>query len=169
MKIAVSTSGTTLDSEVEPRFGRCAGFILFDTETRNFQYLDNSAQQNLSQGAGIQAAQMIVEAGAEVLITGQVGPKAAQVLDRTGIRIHACTGGTVQEALQALEQNKLKQFGLDDAARVVPDKTYGQGMGGGGRGRGPGQGGRGMGGGGRGRGPGQGGRGMGGGGGRGRM
>ena len=81
MKIAVSTSGKTLDSEVEPRFGRCAGFILFDTETRNFQYLDNSAQQNLSQGAGIQAAQMIVEAGAEVLITGQVGPKAAQVLE----------------------------------------------------------------------------------------
>lgn len=173
MKIAISTSGKTLDSNVEPRFGRSPGFILFDTDTQNVQYLDNAPQQNLSQGAGIQTAQMIAEAGAQVVITGQVGPKAAQVLDQFKIKIHACAGGTVREALQALDQNALKAFSLDDAAQVVPNKPGsqdmgGRGMGGGGQGRGPGQGGRGMGGGGRGRGPGQGGRGMGGGGGQGR-
>ena len=132
MKIAISTSGKTLDSNVEPRFGRSAGFILFDTDTQNVQYLDNAAQQNLSQGAGIQTAQMIAEAGAQVVITGQVGPKAAQVLDQFKIKIHACAGGTVREALQALDQNALKAFSLDDAAQVVPNKPGSQDMGGGG-------------------------------------
>ncbi|WP_373501754.1 NifB/NifX family molybdenum-iron cluster-binding protein [Desulfococcus sp.] len=148
MKIAISTSGKTLDSDVEPRFGRSPGFILFDTDTQNVQYLDNAAQQNLSQGAGIQTAQMIAEAGTQVVITGQVGPKAAQVLDQSKIKIHACAGGTVREALKALDENALKAFSLDDAAQVVPNKPGDQDMGGVGRGRGPGQGGRGMGGGG---------------------
>ena len=70
MKIAVSAKGTSVDSEVDPRFGRTIGFVLFDTETGSSTYLDNSTHQDLSQGAGIQTAQMIVEAGTEVLITG---------------------------------------------------------------------------------------------------
>ena len=164
MKIVVSTTGKSLDSNVESRFGRSTGFILFDTDTQNFRYLDNSAQTHLSQGAGIQTAQMIVEAGADVIITGQMGPKAAEALSRSEIKIYACAGGTVQEALQALDQNTLKALSSNDAVQAGPGKAGGQGMGGGGRGRGPSQGGRGMGGGGRGRGPSQGGRGMGGGG-----
>jgi predicted Fe-Mo cluster-binding NifX family protein len=161
MKIAISTTGKTLDSPVEPRFGRSPGYILFDTDTQDLQYLDNAAQQRLAQGAGIQAAQMVIDAGAEALITGQVGPKAAQVLDQSKIRIYGAAGGTVREAIDALTENRLNPLSADDAA---PAKWAGQGTGCGGLGRGPAQGGRGMGGGGRGRGPAQGGRGMGGGG-----
>jgi predicted Fe-Mo cluster-binding NifX family protein len=152
MKIAVSAKGTSVDSEVDSRFGRTIGFILFDTETGSSTYLDNSAHRDLSQSTGIQTAQMIVEAGTEVLISGQIGPKASKVLSRTGIKSYVCSSGTVKEAIQALENNELKERSVDEV-QSGPGKMGGRGMGGGKRGRGPSQGGQGMGGGARGQGP----------------
>ena len=147
MKIAVSTRGQSLDSAMDPRFGRGPGFILFDTETGRSDYLDNSAQAAMTQGTGIKAAQMLAEAGAGVLITGQMGPKAARVLRRSGIKVYMGAGGTVQDAIKALERGDLKQMD-SNMLQVGPGKMGGRGMGGGGRGMGGG--GRGMGGGGRG-------------------
>lgn len=79
MIIAVSTKDKALDSFMDPRFGRCKGFILQDTENNSTSYIDNASQRNLSQGTGIKAAQMVSDTGTEVLITGQLGPKAARV------------------------------------------------------------------------------------------
>jgi predicted Fe-Mo cluster-binding NifX family protein len=156
MKIAISTKGTTPDSAVDPRFGRTAGFLLFDTDTGNFTYLDNAAHREMPQSAGIQCARMLCDAGTQVLITGQIGPKAVQVLNQAGIQIYMGSGGTVQGALQALRQNQLQPL-TDEAVQPGPGKMGGRGMGGGG---GRGMGGGGMGGGG-GRGMGSGGRGAG--------
>ena len=161
MKISVSARGESLDSEVDPRFGRTAGFVLFDSESGSAEYLDNSAQQDFAKGTGVKAAQLIAKAGAEALITGQLGPNAAQFLRKSGIKIYACTSGTVREAIQMLQENGLEEL-ADDDIQPGPGKMGGRGMGGGGRGRGPSQGGRGKGGAGRGRGPGAGGRGQGG-------
>jgi predicted Fe-Mo cluster-binding NifX family protein len=135
MKIAVSSKGMSADSDVDPRFGRSTGFVLLDTETEESGYLDNSARRTLSTGTGVQTAKRIVENGTEVLITGQMGPKAARVLKKSGVKIYGCTGGTVREAVRALEQKQLKELG-DDAIRPGPGKMGGRGMGGGGRGRG---------------------------------
>jgi predicted Fe-Mo cluster-binding NifX family protein len=146
MKIAVSAKGKSLSSPVDIRFGRCSGFVLFDTDTGNADYLDNSTQRELKQGAGVGTVQMIAEAGTQVLITGQLGPKAAKVLGKSGIDVYACSSGTVQEAVRSLEQNKLKVLS-DETIQPGPGKMGGQGLGGGGRGRGPSQGGRGKGGG----------------------
>jgi predicted Fe-Mo cluster-binding NifX family protein len=143
MKITVSARGRTLESEMDPRFGRSAGFVLFDTETDQTAYLDNSTQMGLAQGIGIKTAQMIADAGTNVLITGQMGPKAAQVLSRSGIKIYMCTTGTVQGAIQALERNELNLLG-SSMLQAGPGKMRGRGMGGGGRG--VAQGGRGRGG-----------------------
>jgi predicted Fe-Mo cluster-binding NifX family protein len=132
MKIAVSSTGKSLDSEVDPRFGRSAGFILFDSESGNISYLDNSAQRELAQGTGIKTAQMIADAGMDVLITGQLGPKAAKVLNKSGIKMYACTGGNVKEAIRAWEEQRLQE--LSDV-QPGPGKMGGRGMGGGGRGR----------------------------------
>jgi predicted Fe-Mo cluster-binding NifX family protein len=151
MKIGVSARGESLDSEVDPRFGRTAGFVLFDSETASADYLDNSAQRDSTKGTGVKAAQLIAKAGAAVLITGQLGPNAAQFLKKSGIKIYACTSGTVREAIQALQENTLAELGADDI-QPGPGKMGGRGMGGGGQGRGPSKGGRGQGGGGRGRG-----------------
>jgi predicted Fe-Mo cluster-binding NifX family protein len=137
MKIAVSAKGEALDSEVDPRFGGSSGFVLFDTDTGNADYLDNSTQRHLSQGTGVQKAKMIAEAGAETLITGQLGPKAARVLDldKSGIKIYLCRRGNVRQAIQALEADNLNELS-GEATQPGHGKMGGRGMKGGGRVRG---------------------------------
>jgi predicted Fe-Mo cluster-binding NifX family protein len=164
MKIAISASGPGLESPFEPRFGRAPGFVIFDTDTQGAEFLDNSKNQNLPQGAGIQTAQMITNAGAEVLVTGNIGPKASQALENSTLKIFSCQAETVGQAVQAFQNGNASAPGGSAAGQ---SGTGGRGTGSG-TGRGVAGGGRGMGGGGRGRGPGQGGRGMGGGGGGGR-
>ncbi|MBS3755281.1 MAG: NifB/NifX family molybdenum-iron cluster-binding protein [Desulfobacterales bacterium] len=176
MKIAVSARGQSLQDPLESSFGRCAGFVVFDTDTRSSSFLDNSQQQDLAQGAGIQTAQMVSGAGVDVLISGRIGPKALQALSQSRIQLYASSAATVQEAIDAFQRNELSPIstatGQPGAAEGMggggggrgPDQG-GQGMGGGARGRGRSQGGQGLGGGAKGKGPGQGGRGRGGGGG----
>jgi predicted Fe-Mo cluster-binding NifX family protein len=134
MKISISARGETLDSEVDPRFGRTAGFVLFNTESGSADYLDNSAQWDSSKGTGVKTAQMVAKAGAEALITGQLGPNAAQSLRKSGIKIYACTSGTVREAIEALLEKKLEELS-DDEIQPGPGKLGGRGMGGRGRGQ----------------------------------
>lgn len=86
-RIAVTSEGPTLQHAVDPRFGRAGGFVVVDTDTMETTYVDNGASQVLAQGAGIQAAENIVNAGAEVLLTGFVGPKAFAALQAAGVRI----------------------------------------------------------------------------------
>jgi predicted Fe-Mo cluster-binding NifX family protein len=143
MKVAISSTGQTMDSDVDPRFGRAAGFVVVNTESGEADYLDNTAHRDRSQGAGIAAAKGVVDAGAEALVTGQMGPKAAQVLSRASIPVYQCVRGTVREAVSALQANTLPSFD-EDAIQEGPGKRGGRGMGGGGgRGRGGGGGGAG--------------------------
>jgi predicted Fe-Mo cluster-binding NifX family protein len=135
MKIAVSAKGKSLDSGVDRRFGGSIGFVLIDTDTGNATYLDNSTQRDLSQAAGIRTAKMITEAGADARITGQLGPKAARVLIKAGIKSYLCRNGNVREAIQALEANTLSELS-DETIQPGPGKIGGCGMRGGGRGRG---------------------------------
>jgi predicted Fe-Mo cluster-binding NifX family protein len=77
--IAVSSEGPTLNDAVDPRFGRAAGFVIVEPDGA-IRYLDNGASQAMAHGAGIETARRIAEAGATVLVTGVVGPKAATAL-----------------------------------------------------------------------------------------
>lgn len=86
-KIAVSCEGPSLDARVDPRFGRAAGFLVVDPKTLAFDYFDNGSTQVMSQGAGIQAAEIVANAGATVVLTGFVGPKAFQALSAAKIRV----------------------------------------------------------------------------------
>jgi predicted Fe-Mo cluster-binding NifX family protein len=161
MKIAVSSKGQSLQDGLDPSFGRCPGFVVFDTDTQNTSFLDNSRQQDLAQGAGIQAAQMVSNAGVDVLISGKIGPKAMEALSQSRMQIFSSSAATVHEAIEAWQRNALSPV---STATGQPGGGQGMGGSGGGRGRGPAQGGQGMGGGAKGKGPGQGGRGKGGGG-----
>jgi predicted Fe-Mo cluster-binding NifX family protein len=109
MKIVVSAKGHDLDSEVDPRFGRAVGFILFDTETHDFMAVDNSQTLNTPSGAGIQAAETVSRLNADALITGHCGPKAFRTLQAAGIAIYTGASGTVSAALEAWEQKKLTE------------------------------------------------------------
>jgi len=108
MKLAVSSQGGSLQSPLEPRFGRAKYFILLDTETGAVSVVDNSVNVNAAQGAGIQTAKRIVELGADALIAGHVGPKAFSTLQAGGIRIYLGASGTVAEAIEQFKAGKLE-------------------------------------------------------------
>jgi len=115
MKIAVTSKGKDLDSEVDPRFGRAAYIIIVDSETFSFEVLDNSENVNALKGAGIQAATMVSEKGAEVLLTGFCGPNAFKAMNAANIGVANDAGGSVREAVQAYVDGKLP---LAEAANV---------------------------------------------------
>jgi predicted Fe-Mo cluster-binding NifX family protein/predicted DNA-binding protein (UPF0251 family) len=108
-KIAVSSEGPALDDRVDPRFGRAAGFMIVDSETMEFEYLDNGASQTMARGAGIQAAENVARSGAEVVLTGYVGPKAFQTLQAAGVRIGQDVGNlTVREAIERYKNGQVE-------------------------------------------------------------
>ncbi|MDJ0882553.1 MAG: NifB/NifX family molybdenum-iron cluster-binding protein [Desulfobacterales bacterium] len=97
--IAVSSEGPDLDARVDPRFGRAAGFIVLDPHTMVFDYIDNGASQIRAQGAGIQAAEIVADAGAKTVLTGFLGPKAFKALRAAGVGVvQKVDGLTVREA-----------------------------------------------------------------------
>jgi predicted Fe-Mo cluster-binding NifX family protein len=107
MKVAISAVGKTLDSAVDPRFGRAAGFVLVDTDTGEHEAIDNSQNLNAMQGAGIQAAQTVSSHHAEYVITGHCGPKAFRALSAAGIKVVTGVDGTVAEAVEKLKAGEV--------------------------------------------------------------
>ena len=179
MKIAVSSTGPTLDDTVEPRFGRCAYFLIVDPNSLDFEPIENP-NIALGGGAGIQSAQLMANKGVSVVLTGNCGPNAFKTFGAAGVQVITGISGQVR---QAVERFKADEFSAAPGANVESHFGTGRDVGGGtgggmggdtgggmGRGTGGGMGGgmgRGMGGGmGRGMGGGMG-RGMGGGMGRG--
>jgi len=114
MKLAVSSQSGSLQSPLDPRFGRAKYFILLDTETGALSVVDNSVSLNAAQGAGIQAARRVVELGADALITGHVGPKAFSTLQAGGVRIYTGASGTVAEAIEQFKAGKLEAASSPD-------------------------------------------------------
>jgi predicted Fe-Mo cluster-binding NifX family protein len=107
-KIAVTSEGPELDDRVDPRFGRAAGFVVVDLDTMETRYIDNGQSQVMSQGAGIQAAELISRAGVGCLLTGYVGPKAFQALSAAGIKIgQDLEDLTVREAVERFKSGSV--------------------------------------------------------------
>jgi len=107
MKIAVTSQGKELDSQVDPRFGRAAYILIVDSDTLNLDVIDNSENANSFKGAGIQAAVNIHNKGAEVLLTGFCGPNAFETLNAAGLKVADGVSGTVREAVEAFLDGKL--------------------------------------------------------------
>lgn len=106
MKVAVSSTGDSMESGVDPRFGRCPTFIVVDTESDEYKAMNNSSVGS-AHGAGIGAAQAVAQLGVEAVITGHVGPNAHMALSRAGIKIYTVEGGSVREALEGLKEGSL--------------------------------------------------------------
>ena len=115
MKIAVTSKGTDLDSQVDPRFGRAAYILIVDSETFGFEVLDNNENVNALKGAGIQAASMLSDRGAEVLLTGFCGPNAFKALKAAKIGVASGADGSARDAVTAYLDGKLP---LSDEANV---------------------------------------------------
>lgn len=108
MKIAISSEGDSLDSKVDPRFGRCRYFLVVDTENGQVEVIDNTRNINRAGGAGIQAGELISSSGAGVLLTGHCGPKAFMTLKAAGIEVFTGIEGSVSEALDRFKKGGLK-------------------------------------------------------------
>ncbi len=108
MKICVSASSGGLDAVVDSRFGRCPYFVIVDSETMEFNTIANDST-NAAHGAGIQAARTVVNMGAKVVITGNVGPNAFNVLSATGMKIVTGASGTVKEVIERFKSGQLKE------------------------------------------------------------
>jgi len=151
MKIAVTSTGPTLDDGVEARFGRCAYFLIIDTDTMQLEAIENP-NIALGGGAGIQSAQLMSEKGVVAVLTGNCGPNAFNVFGQAGIQVIVGVSGPVRNAV---EQFKTGAFSSTSGPNVAshsgtgintatagPGLGMGLGMGGGGgMGRGMGRGG----------------------------
>ena len=149
MKIAISSTGSSLDDQVDPRFGRCACFIIIDSETMRHEAIPNQNVSSTS-GAGISSAQLMVDKGATVVLTGNLGHKAANVFDASGTKMVTGVSGPVGEAVRRYASGEtLPQQASPNQNQAAGSMSQGMGAGrgmGGGGGRGMG-GGRGLGGG----------------------
>ncbi len=116
MKIVISSQGQVLEAMVDPRFGRCAYFIIYDTETKETEALSNQASEATG-GAGIVAAQLVVDKGVEAVITGNVGPNAFQTLSQAKIKIFGGASGTVKESLEKYEKGELNELSSSSVPR----------------------------------------------------
>ncbi|AGF76961.1 hypothetical protein UWK_00376 [Desulfocapsa sulfexigens DSM 10523] len=150
MKIAITATGNTLDSMVDPRFGRAAWFLIIDTETKELlQAINNIAGKEAAHGAGISAAAQVADIGVEALLTGRVGPKALPVLEKAGVKAVNDVSGSVRDAMAKYSGTTGSPPKTEEPSQPSPSPTQGQGQGQGrgegcGCGRGQGQG-RGMG------------------------
>jgi predicted Fe-Mo cluster-binding NifX family protein len=122
MKVAVSASGTTLDAAVDPRFGRCATFLLVDTDDGSYEAVDNGSAA-LGGGAGIQSAQLMARKGVKAVLTGNCGPNAHQTLAAAGIEVFVGCTGTIREAIERYRQGRLEPA---SAANVASHAGMGQ-------------------------------------------
>jgi predicted Fe-Mo cluster-binding NifX family protein len=111
MKIAVTSTGNELISDLDPRFGRAKYFIIVDPETLEYDVAENRQNLNLPQGAGIQSAKTIVDQKADVLISGNCGPKAFQVLNAAGIKVVTGAKGRVIDAITQYKNGQLQAAG----------------------------------------------------------
>lgn len=107
MKVVVSAIGPTLDDNVDERFGRALHLLLVDSDTFAFAVLDNKQNRDALQGAGIGAAELVADAGAQAVITGHLGPKAFQALSLAGLVGFGGVGMTVRQAVAELAAGRL--------------------------------------------------------------
>ena len=124
MKVAVTSTGPTLDDHVEARFGRCPYFLIVDTDSMQFEAVQNP-NIALGGGAGIQSAQMMAEKGVSHVLTGNCGPNAFGVFGQAGVEVVV---GVTGRAREAVERFKAGEFASASAPNV--QSHFGMGTGG---------------------------------------
>ncbi len=107
MKIAVTSTGTDLDAQADQRFGRAAYILIVDSDTLDFEVLDNKENANALKGAGIKTATTVGNKGANVLLTGFCGPNAFKTLKAAKIGIASGAEGTVKDVVKDYLNGKL--------------------------------------------------------------
>lgn len=106
MKIAVTSKGNTLESEIDPRFGRCLWFLIVNVDDMTFQAITNS-NMSAGGGAGVQSGQFMAEHDVECVLTGNCGPNAFSTLSAAGIKVITGVSGVVKDAVDQYSKGLL--------------------------------------------------------------
>ena len=99
MKIAITATGSSLDVDVEARFGRAHRYIIVETDSLSFEAIENP---NVTTGrdAGIESARLMSERIVAFVLTGNCGPKALQVFNAVGVQIIVGVNGSVRHVIE---------------------------------------------------------------------
>jgi len=109
MTIAIPAQEVDLSSPVDDRFGRAVWFHVIDTETGERHVHENTKNLHAVQGAGVQAAQAVIDLGVEAVVTGHCGPKAFAVLKAADVDVYVGARGTVEDAIEAFAAGTLEE------------------------------------------------------------
>jgi len=110
MKVGISATGDSLNASVDRRFGRCPWFLFIDTESLEYEAVENKSADAAS-GAGTSCAQLVLEKEADAVISGQFGPNAYEVLKQGGVKIFiAHQNISIREAIDKYKNDELKQM-----------------------------------------------------------
>ena len=114
MLVAISSKGNSMESMMDPRFGRAEYFIIADTDTMEFEVVENAAAV-AGGGAGITSGQLMIDKDVQAVITGNIGPNAMSVLAAANIEIYSGVSASVKENVE-----KLNKGLLEEISKTVP-------------------------------------------------
>lgn len=106
MKVCVSSTGKEKDVLGDQRFGRCAYFVIFDTEEKSYRAIENNGVTS-AQGAGIAAAQQVIDEKVDAVITGHMGPNAMKLINGAGIKVYQGKGVGIEEEIKLFQEGLL--------------------------------------------------------------
>jgi|SRR3712207_62114 len=115
MKIAISATGKTMESLLDVRFGRCEYFQVHDTESGDIKILDNKGQ-DASGGAGIAATNQLIGEKVDVIITGNLGPNAFELIEKSGIRAYKSENNIISSVLEKYKNGELEEIKISGPA-----------------------------------------------------
>jgi predicted Fe-Mo cluster-binding NifX family protein len=115
MKIAISAKGKITDDLMDMRFGRCEYFQIHDTELKAVKVLENKGQL-ASGGAGIVAANKLIDENIDVIITGNLGPNAFELVEKSDIKAYRCDSTSIKSALDKYNNNELQEIKIAGVA-----------------------------------------------------
>ncbi|MEK6264744.1 MAG: NifB/NifX family molybdenum-iron cluster-binding protein [Clostridium sp.] len=115
MKIVISSTGKTTEDLLNTRFGRCEYFQIHDTESGEFKVIENKGQ-NAGGGAGIIASNQIIDENIDVIITGNLGPNAFELIEKAEIKAYKCESIDISSALLKYNKGELEEIQMSGPA-----------------------------------------------------
>jgi len=116
MKIAISANGETNESKLDVRFGRCEYFQIHDIENKNFKILKNKGLE-ANGGAGIAASNQLIDENVDVIITGDLGPNAFELIEKAEIKAYKCENISIASVLEKYNNNELQEIKISGSAK----------------------------------------------------
>ncbi len=109
MRIVFTSEGESFDAALDMKFGRAGGFLVFDEESGKSGWIPNDDNMQAPHGAGTQSAQLVIREKPDAIITGNIGPKASEMIRQAGIPVYLAGSGTVREAYEEFKDGKLEK------------------------------------------------------------